>query len=247
MSDFIENCPQKIFQKIWESMKRDEKENFVFLYPDQTSNVNRVGNHYHCALCMLTLLYDTFCFDDGQPIPKAFSYKKGPGIQFAHNFELSTWQLRKFYLAEEVTIPTNILVYFFSQCERTFSTENEADMVQHVKNCHNLPHFLWRTMFRYKSTNFINCRRITRIPSTHDQSSFANFFVNKISQMAENRITWDPIYVDGQILPGYPALRCLAFFLREAKADDSDNFRGGRTSKSLPLSKIEQITSRKSL
>ena len=117
MSDFIENAPRLIFLKIWEMLGINEKQNFALSYPDLAANAPRVGNHYHCVLCLLCIIHDNFSFDDGSKIPRTFSYTRGPDIEFSTLYSLRTWRLRSFFKPEESNIPTQIFAYFLSKFE----------------------------------------------------------------------------------------------------------------------------------
>ena len=231
MSDFIENAPRLIFLKIWEMMGINEKKNFALSYPDLATNAPRVGNHYHCVLCLLCIIYDNFSFDDGSAIPRTFSYTRGPDLEFSAHYSLRTWRLRCFYKPEESKIPTQIFAYFLSKFEQTFSTDSAEKMTEHVEKCHTHPFLIQYPIRILLATNFINNRRIVSSPSSPDQAHFKNFFLQTIKFFADNRITWNPIFLDKESKPlsCYPALRGLAFFLREA-LNDEENQIGGQTS-----------------
>ena len=231
MSDFIENVPRLIFLKIWEALEVPEKSNLVLAYPELAETTPRVGKHFHCVLCLMSIIYDNFSFDDGQILPKTFAYTGGPDIIFNMIYALQTWKLRAFYKPSDVEIPDKIFTCVLSQFNRTFSFENFDEIISHVREEHSYVFLLRHSLRILLNTNFINNRRIITTPSFTDQKRFADFYLEKMKFFSENTISWKPIYLKDECLPCSPALRCLAHFLREALADDVSNNHGGKTSK----------------
>ena len=179
MSDFIENVPRLIFLKIWEALEVPEKSNLVLAYPELAETTPRVGKHFHCVLCLMSIIYDNFSFDDGQILPKTFAYTGGPDIIFNMIYALKTWKLRAFYKPSDVEIPDKIFTCVLSQFNRTFSFENFDEIISHVREEHSYVFLLRHSLRILLNTNFINNRRIITTPSFTDQKRLLIFISKK--------------------------------------------------------------------
>ena len=228
MSDFIRDCPKIVLDRIWSKLRTPQKEQFCHVYSDLQTDFPKIGAEFHCCLCILREIIETFSSDDGKILPKHFLYKNGLNLNFTNGYYLRTWKIRRLFDPNDSKVPTAIFNYFLSQLDRICTFENIQELETHIKVYHE-SYLIWNPINDKKPTNFIN-NHIEVFPEDTAQADFLKFYLSKMTFFMNHRINWDKIEIDGDKLDSYRAVRMLAYFLNQIKNDDENQI-GGKTSK----------------